>query len=62
MIKDITDHQEHTNIHTRKAKNELINQGAKTDIVQYYNTHQELILSKIVTESDTQQLQLYFMC
>ena len=33
-------------------KNELINQGVKTADVQYYDTHQESILSNIVTESD----------
>ena len=47
-----TDHQEHTNNYTRRAKNKLVNQGVKTTDVHYYNTHQEAILSNIVTESD----------
>ena len=50
-IKYITDTQEHTTIDIRRGKNKLINQGVKTDSVHYYNTHQELILSNIVTES-----------
>ena len=33
LIKYITDPQEHTTKNTRKAKNELINQGVKTDSV-----------------------------
>ena len=41
LIKYITDPQEHTTNATRRAKNELINQGVKTAGVQYYNTHQE---------------------
>ena len=52
MTKYITDHQEHTINNTRKVKNEVINQGVKTDLVQYYNTHQESIRSNIVTGSD----------
>ena len=39
----ITDHQEHATSDTRKAKNELINQGMKTTNVQYHNTDQESI-------------------
>ena len=49
VIKYIADHQEYTTNDTRKAKNELTNQGVKTADVQYYNTHQESILSNIVT-------------
>ena len=52
LIKYITDPQEHTTTDTRTAKNELINQRVKTDSIQYYYTHQELIISNIVTESD----------
>ena len=44
LIKYITDQQGHTTNNTRRAKNELINQGVRTDGVQYYNTHQESIL------------------
>ena len=35
-----------------KVKNDLTNQGVQTVRFQYYITHQELILSKIVKESD----------
>ena len=52
LIKYITDSQVHTTNNTRKIKNELIKQGVKTDGVQHYNTHQESILSDIVTESN----------
>ena len=52
LTKFINDQQEHTSNNTRKAKNELINQGVKTADVQNYNTHQESILSNIITESD----------
>ena len=39
LIKYIADPQDHTTNNTRRAKNELINQGVKTDSVQYYNTY-----------------------
>ena len=39
LIKYITGRQEYTTNDTRRAKNELINQGVKTAGVQYYNTH-----------------------
>ena len=51
LIKYITNSVDHTTNDTRRMKNELINQGVKTDGIQYYNTHQELILSNIFTES-----------
>ena len=52
LIKYITDSQVYTTNKTRKRKNKLIKQGVKTESVQYYNTHQESILSNIVTKSD----------
>ena len=52
LIKYNADQQEYTTNDTRKAKNELINQGVKTAGVQYFNTYQESILSNIVTECD----------
>ena len=52
LVKYITGPQEHTTNDEPKAKNELINQGVKKTGIQYYNTHQELIISDIVSESD----------
>ena len=52
LTKYITDHQENTNIGTDKGKYKLINQEVKTTNDQYYNTHQQLILSNTVTEID----------
>ena len=52
LTKYIADQQEYTTNNTRKVKNELIHQGVKTTNVQYYKTHQESILSNIVTEND----------
>ena len=52
IIKQITDSQVHTTNDTRRAMNELMKQGVKIDGIQYYNTHQESILSDPVTESD----------
>ena len=43
-------------------KNKLINQGLKTADVQYYNTHQELIITNIVTESDIYNNYSYISC
>ena len=40
LTKYITDHQEHTTNNTRKAKNELTNQGVKRANIQYYITTQ----------------------
>ena len=45
LTKYITDHQEYTTNDTRKAKNEMINQGMKTVDAQYYNTHQPCTVS-----------------
>ena len=44
LIKYIADPQEHTTNNTRRAKNELINQGAKTDGV-----HAEIYKNCILT-------------
>ena len=41
----------HTNNHIRRVTNELAKQGVKTNGVLYYNTHQESILSDLVTEN-----------
>ena len=47
-----TDSQVHTTINARIATNELMHQGVYTKGVQCYSSHQESILSNIVTESD----------
>ena len=52
QIKYITDPQVHTTNNVRKVTNELMNQGVNIDGIQYYNTHQELILSDLVTENN----------
>ena len=52
VIKYITDSQLHTTINTRRATDELMKQGVKTDGIQYYNIHQGLFISDLVTESD----------
>ena len=52
LIKYITDSQVHTTNNTRRATNEVMKLGVKTDGIQYYNTHQEAILSNLVTESN----------
>ena len=52
QIKYITDPQVHTTNNARRATNELMNQRVNIDGVECYNTHQELILSDLVTESD----------
>ena len=62
LTKYITDQQEHTTNDTRKMKNELLHQGVKTTDVQYFNTHQESILSNIVTESDIYNNYSYASC
>ena len=62
LIKFITDPQKHTTNDTRRAKNELINEGVKTDGVQYYNTHQESIISNIITERDIYNNYSYASC
>ena len=62
LTKYITDHQEPTNSNTGKEKNKLINQGVKTADDQYFNTHQESILSNIVTESDIYDNYSYTSC
>ena len=65
-IKCNTDPQEYptndTTNDTRRAKNELINQGVKVDSVQYYNTHQESILSNVIIESDIYNNYSYTSC
>ena len=40
----------------------MINQGVKTDSVQYYKTHQELVISNLVTESDIYDNYSYTSC
>ena len=57
-----TDHQEHATNDTRGVNYTLINQGVKTDIVKYYNTHKELILSNTLTESDIYNNYSYTSC
>ena len=52
QIKYITDPQVHTTNNTRRAMNELVNQGVDTEGVQCCNTHQESVLSDLVTEND----------
>ena len=47
-----TKSQVHTTTNARIAKNKSINQGGKIADDQCHNTHQELILSNTVTESD----------
>ena len=42
----------HTTNNAIQVTNELMNQGMKTDGIQYYNIHQKLILLDLVTESD----------
>ena len=42
----------HTTNDAGRTTNELINQGVKTDSIQYYNTHQDSILLDLVTDSD----------
>ena len=39
-----------------------MNQGVKTDGIQYYNTHQELILLDLVTGSDIYDNYGYASC
>ena len=39
LIKYITDLQVHTTNNTKRATDELMNQGVNTDSIQYYNTH-----------------------
>ena len=62
LTKYFTNQQEHTTNDTRYTKNELINQGVKTANIQYYNTHQESILSNLVTESDIYDNFSYASC
>ena len=62
LTKYIADHREHTNSDTGKEKNKLINQGVKTANDQYYNTHQESILSNTVTESNIYNNYSYTSC
>ena len=52
LIKYITDPQIHTTNNARRTTNELMNQGVNTEGVQCYSTHQESILSDLVTGSD----------
>ena len=62
VTKYITDSQVHITNHTRKATNELMNQGVKIDGIQYYNTHQESIILDLVTESDIYNNYRYASC
>ena len=62
LIKYIIDSQVHTTNNARRATNELMNQGVKTDGIQYYNTHQESILLDLVTESDIYDNYSYTIC
>ena len=62
LIRYVTDPQDPATTNTRRAKNELIYQGVKTEGVQYYNTHQESILLNIVTESDIYNNYSYTSC
>ena len=49
----------HTTNNARRTTNELMNQGVNTDGVQCYKTHQESILSDLVTESDIYDNDIY---
>ena len=51
-IKCVTNSQIDTTKNAKRTTNELINQGVNKDGVQCYNTHQELILLDLITESD----------
>ena len=62
QIKDTTGSQVHTTINARIATNELMNQGVDTRDVLCYSSHQELILSNIVTESDIYDNYRYISC
>ena len=62
QINYTTDLQVHTTINARIATNELMNQGVHTRDVQYYSSHQESILSNIVTENDIYNNYSYALC
>ena len=59
LIKYITDSQVYATNDARRATNELMNQGVKTDGIQYYNIHQEPILLDLVTESNIYNIYSY---
>ena len=52
LIKYVTDSQMHTTNNAIQVTNKLMKQGVKQNGIQYYNIHQALILSDLVTESD----------
>ena len=52
----------HTTNGDRRATNELMIQGVKTDGIQYYTTYQESILLDLVTESDIYNHYRYASC
>ena len=58
----VTNSQVDTTNNTRKTMNELINQGVNIDGVQCYNTHQESVLSDLLTESDIYNNYSYTLC
>ena len=62
LVKYITDSQVHTTNDTRRATNEMMQHGVKTDGVQYYNTHQESIILNLVTESNIYNNYSYASC
>ena len=62
QIKYVTNSQVHTTNNARRATNELMNQGVKIDGIQYYNTHQELILLDLVTEGNIYNNYSYASC
>ena len=62
QINYITDPKVHTTNNARRVMNELMHQGVNTDSVKCYNTHQELILSDLVTESDIYHNYSYAPC
>ena len=62
LTKYITDHQEHTDNDTDNDRYKLINQGVKATNIQYYTTHQKLILLNTVTESDIYNSYSYISC
>ena len=61
-IKCVTNSQIDTTKNAKRTTNELINQGVNKDGVQCYNTHQELILLDLITESDIYNNYSYASC
>ena len=62
QTKYVTNSKMNTTNTARRATNELINQGVNTDGVQCYNTHQEPIISNLVTESNIYNNYSYVSC